>query len=207
MSALKLAANVRVGDPFQVCRDTIADLEGLDITSERGSAESLRAVQSLTNELGKLVRQQVTSAVGSIAILEVVMPAWRQEQFSRAFLEYKGNSHLSEVLFSFAGFFDECARHKADWRGCIDLIEGRGVVKLMTIHKSKGLEFHSVIFVELNDDAFWKSADDANIFLVALSRARERIKFSFAKDSKGFNNVKDFVDHLEKAGVPFVSKP
>lgn len=207
MSTLKMAANVRVGDPFQVCRDTIADLEGLDIASERGSAQSLRAVQSLTSDLGELLRQRDTSGVGGKEILQIVMPASRHEQFGRVFPEYKGNSHLSEVLVAFAGFFDECARQKPDWKGCIDLIEGRGVVKLMTIHKSKGLEFQTVIFVELNDDAFWKSADDANIFLVALSRARERIKFSFAKDSKGFNNVRDFIDQLEKAGVPFVSKP
>lgn len=207
MSAMKMAANVRVGNPFQVCRDTIADLLGLDITSERGSAQSLRTVQSVTNDLGKLLQQRDISAIDGKEILEIVMPASTQEQFCRAFPEYKGNSHLSEVLFAFSGFFDECVRQKPDWKGCIDLIEGRGVVKLMTIHKSKGLEFHTVIFVELNDDAFWRSADDANIFLVALSRARERIKFSFANDSRGFENVRDFVDHLEKAGVPFVSKP
>lgn len=207
VSALKMATNVRVGDPFQVCRDTIADLEGLDIASERGSAQSLRAVQSLTSDLGDLLSQRDASAIGGRDILNVVMSPSRQEQFGRAFSEYKGNGHLPEVLAAFSGFFDECARQKADWKGCIDLIEGRGVVKLMTIHKSKGLEFHTVIFVELNDDAFWRSADDASIFLVALSRARERIKFSFAKDSKGFSNVRVFVDHLEKAGVPFVSKP
>ena len=207
VSALKMAANVRVGDPFQMCRDTIAELEGLDITNERGSAQSLRAVQSLAKDIGKLLANRDTSGVSGREIVEAVMPPLRQEQFGRAFVEYKGNSHLSEVLVAFEGFFEECVRQKPDWKGCIDLIEGRGVVKLMTIHKSKGLEFHTVIFVELNDDAFWKSADDANIFLVALSRARERIKFSFAKDSKGFENVRDFVDHLEKAGVPFVSKP
>ncbi|CDZ55230.1 3'-5' exonuclease, partial [Neorhizobium galegae] len=157
--------------------------------------------------LNALLGGREASAVSGMEILDFLMPASRRQQFARAFPEYKGNTHLTDVAAAFVSFFDQSSSQKVDWRGCIDLLEGRGVVKLMTIHKSKGLEFHTVIFVELNDDAFWRGSDDANVFLVALSRARERIKFSFANDSKGFRNVEDFVDHLEKAGVPFVKKP
>ena len=82
-------------------------------------------------------------------------------------------------------------------------MEGKDSVRLMTIHKCKGLEYHSVIFVECNDDAFWGKADDVNVFFVALSRARERIRFSFAKDSQGFENVRDFANKLKRAGVEF----
>ncbi len=69
--------------------------------------------------------------------------------------------------------------------------------------RRKGLEYHTVIFVELNDDAFWKNADDVNVFFVALSRARERIRFSLTRDSKGFSNVMPFLESLQKAGVVF----
>ena len=82
-------------------------------------------------------------------------------------------------------------------------LEGRDAVKIMTIHKSKGLEYHTVIFVELNDDAFWKNADDVNVFFVALSRARERVRFTLALDSKGFANVERFLTRLQKSGVDF----
>jgi hypothetical protein len=59
----------------------------------------------------------------------------------------------------------------------------------------------------LNDDAFWRNNDDnANVFLVALSRARERVKFSFCKDSGGFENVQDFLERLGQAGVQFFEK-
>ncbi len=85
-------------------------------------------------------------------------------------------------------------------------MEGDDSVRLMTIHKCKGLEYHTVIFLEFNDDAFWGNDDDVNVFFVALSRAREKIRFSFAKDSKGFRNVKDFADKLQKSGVKFLMK-
>lgn len=207
MAALKMAVGVRDGDPFQICRDTIADLEGHDISTERGNSSSLRAVQGLVSDLGQALIGKCATDISGHEILDLVMPRARQHQFARAYNEYRGSARLEEVLNAFQLFFDESARQHAEWKECIDLIEGRGVVKLMTIHKSKGLEFHTVIFVELNDDAFWKSGDDANVFLVALSRARERIKFTFARDSRGFENVQDFLERLEKAGVKFLAKP
>ena len=77
----------------------------------------------------------------------------------------------------------------------------------MTTHKSKRLEYHTIAFVEFNDDAFWGSDDDINVFFVALSRAYERVHFSFIKDSKGARNIKDFVEKLESANVSFFNTP
>ena len=207
MAALKMAVGVREGDPFQVCRDRIADLEGYDLSTERGSSSSLQAVQRLVSDLGKALAGKFAADVGGQEIVSLVIPQTRQHQFSRAYNDYRGSTRLAEVLDAFRVLFDESAGQHTEWKDCIDSIEGRGVVKLMTIHKSKGLEFHTVIFVELNDDAFWKSGDDANVFLVALSRAKERIKFTFAQDSRGFKNVQDFLERLAKAGVMFSNKP
>jgi len=86
-------------------------------------------------------------------------------------------------------------------------MEGAESVRLMTIHKSKGLEYHTVVFVEFNDDAFWGNDDDVNVFFVALSRARERVYFSFTKDSRGARNIKDFVEKLKVANVSFINRP
>lgn len=85
-------------------------------------------------------------------------------------------------------------------------MEGADSVRLMTIHRSKGLEYHTVIFVEFNDDAFWGNDDDANVFFVALSRARERVYFSFTKDSRGIKNVMELYKKLESAKVSFSLK-
>jgi DNA helicase II / ATP-dependent DNA helicase PcrA len=51
----------------------------------------------------------------------------------------------------------------------------------MTIHKSKGLEYHTIIFIGLEDGAFWtfqrQPDEDKCAFFVALSRAKERVIF------------------------------
>ncbi|WVV47960.1 3'-5' exonuclease [Pseudomonas sp. NA13] len=40
------------------------------------------------------------------------------------------------------------------------MYEGVHAVPLMTIHKSKGLEYHTVIFVGLDDGAWWSFSQD-----------------------------------------------
>ncbi len=207
LSIIKMTKDVREGNPFQYCRDTVAEMIGEDITTERGSSYALRAVQKLVADLTSLVGGREVSQLSGNEIAEAVFTQQVQAQFAAAFNEYRSSAYLSDVITAFCSFFDECAKRADSWKGCIDRIEGRGVTKLMTIHKSKGLEFHTVIFVELNDDAFWKSSDDANVFLVALSRARERIKFCFAKDSAGFKNVQLFMQRLTEAGVTFENRP
>ena len=52
-----------------------------------------------------------------------------------------------------------CGQAKT-WQEALDLYEGLHAVPLMTIHKSKGLEYHTVIFVGLDDDAWWSFAND-----------------------------------------------
>ena len=48
----------------------------------------------------------------------------------------------------------------ADWTATLNDYEGTHAVPLMTIHKSKGLEYHTVVFVGLDDGAWWSFAND-----------------------------------------------
>lgn len=53
----------------------------------------------------------------------------------------------------------------------------------MTVHKSKGLEYHTVVFLGLEDAAFREfaaqSEDERRAFFVAFSRAKQRVLFTF----------------------------
>ena len=60
----------------------------------------------------------------------------------------------------------------------------------MTIHKSKGLEFNTVFFVDFHDESWWglrravqqgndqAQREEKNSFFVGLSRAEERLFFT-----------------------------
>ena len=106
-----------------------------------------------------------------------------------------------------------------------DLIQefcGEYSIPIMTIHKSKGLEYKTVIFVGLEDAAFWsfktQKEADKNAFFVALSRAKQRIIFTvsrereilkFGKPINTIQNVKEISELLQTlvdANVPIIKE-
>lgn len=200
---LKMAHGVREGSPFQVCRDILASLEGIDLATDRGTARSLRLVQELVAGATALTKGAHPAEANFIELAQIAFPNERREQFGRTYKDYQNREYLDSIIVASVSFFAECGTEVASWAAFIDNLEGRGAVKLMTIHKSKGLEYHSVIFTEFNDEAFWNNTDDVNVFFVALSRARERIRFSLTRDASGFQNVSQFIRVLRESGVEF----
>ena len=99
-----------------------------------------------------------------------------------------------------------------EWLVAIESFEGLHSIPIMTIHKSKGLEYDTVYFVGLEDSAFWnfkqQPMEDRCAFFVALSRAKKAIHFTFSeKRPVGFNfvqshkNINEFFELMEKSGI------
>ena len=85
-------------------------------------------------------------------------------------------------------------------------------IPIMTIHKSKGLEYNAVYFVGLEDSAFWNFSkqpdEDRCTFFVALSRAKESVSFTFCKRRTNMprplqrhKEINEFFDLLQRPGV------
>jgi hypothetical protein len=96
----------------------------------------------------------------------------------------------------------------ADWTTALDFYEGTHAVPLMTIHKSKGLEYHSVIFVGLDDGAWWSFAGDqieaTAGFFVAFTRAKQRVVFTYSARRGARTKIATLYGLLSKAGVQIV---
>lgn len=75
----------------------------------------------------------------------------------------------------------------------------------MTIHKSKGLEYHTVIFVGLDDDAWWSFAKDTVEgtagFFVAFTRAKQRVVFTYCSTRGQRKKIGALYGLLAAAGV------
>jgi superfamily I DNA/RNA helicase len=72
------------------------------------------------------------------------------------------------------------SRPAKNWTDALDTYEGVRGLPLMTIHESKGLEFHTVIFVGLDDDAWRRNFEEDRAeatagFFVAFTRAKQRV--------------------------------
>lgn len=62
---------------------------------------------------------------------------------------YKNKQYFAETIASFAQLLKEKAEGIMNLKAILDIITGVGVIPIMTIHKSKGLEYHTVIFMGL----------------------------------------------------------
>lgn len=101
------------------------------------------------------------------------------------------------------------AAQAQDWRAALDAYEGANALPLMTLHKSKGLEYHTVIFVGLDDDAWWSYIQDpvdaTAGFFVAFTRAKQRVIFTYSPERGQRTKVAPLYELLDKAGVPRIA--
>ncbi|WP_276719923.1 ATP-dependent helicase [Alistipes sp.] len=116
---------------------------------------------------------------------------------------YKNKQYFAETIASFAQLLKEKAEGIMNLKAILDIITGVGVIPIMTIHKSKGLEYHTVIFMGLEDGAFWsydkQPDEDKCAFFVALSRAKERVVFTFSQERNGRWQRLQKIDELFKS--------
>ncbi len=117
---------------------------------------------------------------------------------------------------SFDKTIGDCARILAEtrsrtpsWTATLDDFLGLHSIPIMTIAKSKGLEFHTVIVLGLEDYAFHRPqgnpAEEECNFFVAFSRAKKRVVFTFADRRSGRWNqrarIARYYGLLDAAGV------
>ncbi|MGP9647607.1 UvrD-helicase domain-containing protein [Halomonas sp. AOP42-C2-23] len=179
---LRLGATDRSPENWALAQHNYLFLEAADpdndLTQERLLVKLEAFVRQLRIELAR--RQPDPDSAKAIAevLLEFVgSPALRQ-----SFPAYQRERDFERVWSGFVTLLKECAEHSGSWTEALDEFEGIGQVALMTIHKSKGLEFHTMIFYGLDNQTWWsltpQRGEELNTFFVAFTRAKQRAFFS-----------------------------
>jgi superfamily I DNA/RNA helicase len=95
-----------------------------------------------------------------------------------------------------------------EWTDVAPAFMDEDAVPLMTIHRSKGLEYHTVFFIGLDGDQWWAHTRDTiestMAFFVGMSRAAERLIFTSCDQRGSRSRIADLYSELETAGVPSV---
>ncbi|WP_267903779.1 UvrD-helicase domain-containing protein [Rhizobium mongolense] len=155
LSLLRLAMTGRAGRYWTDCLQTLAMLRGIPIDDDRrqGSlaGELDRFVVKLASNNRELVRAR-SKARGLIDHL--VNFAGRQRLIAR-YPAYGQGAWLDKILDAAAFHLSRSSVGADSWQVALDAFEGANYIPLMTIHKSKGLEYHTVIFIGLDDSAWW----------------------------------------------------
>lgn len=95
--------------------------------------------------------------------------------------DYETRSRLREVVFSTKARIEEFLKIEPDLPKALKRLSDDQAVRILTIHKSKGLEFDSVIILGVEEQTFWGKPDDERCaFFVGVSRAKRRLIFTIA---------------------------
>ncbi|WGI73318.1 ATP-dependent helicase [Sinorhizobium meliloti] len=118
---------------------------------------------------------------------------------------YQQGSYFDQIRAATRAFLKEAANGKRNWKEVFRWYRGEGQVPLLTIAKSKGLEYSVVVQLGLDDTQWWSFAKDPtdghSNFFVAASRARDRLHMAFCKVNKT-QKINEIYDLLRQAQVP-----
>lgn len=207
LGLMRLALGIRGRDVYRPVQEALAALLGADFENPRDIKRLDETVRRIIATIKELTVQQPADADMTV-LVRTTVEALGEAPLRRVFRQYEDDGYFCSLQSAFTELLSEYAPTVPDWEHLIDAIEARGHIRLMTIHKSKGLEFHTVIFVGLHQNAFWgyrnNRAEETNNFFVALSRARERVYFTRSVESGDTVQIQGLIELLEKANVPVV---
>lgn len=193
--------------------ESLFELWGFGAAQDNDAYDEMqRKLVALADAVKKNIRQGI-NGVQWHDILEAILRFFNVERIKAKFPAYKQGTHLDDLINKFEHlFFDEYIVACGDWNRAIENFCGEHSIPIMTIHKSKGLEYSAVYFVGLEDSAFWnfrnQPDEDRCTFFVALSRAKESVTFTFCKRRTAMRNpiqqhkeINEFFDLLQRPGV------
>ncbi len=204
ISTLQMAIDDRTGAPFHRLRNMIGPIFGNH--DDRPAAE-LKVEQGIREAL-KIARAATANAPSDTAaetVATAILDSLGTTTLSQLAPDYANPVRFEAIYSATINFLKECAGSAETWHDAIAQFQGRNQVKLMTVHKSKGLEAHTVFFLHLQNDGFNSNADmdeETLAFFVAASRARDR--FFVTTTSHQIGRVTRLWAMVEAAEIPEV---
>ncbi|MFE9306021.1 UvrD-helicase domain-containing protein [Streptomyces sp. NPDC006856] len=155
----------------------------------------LRSHSPVTTPAADVV-QEMLDLVDSAALQRYIKSAVPGEDFSL-------------VTDAFAARLEEASSSATNWGEALDEFECADAVVLLTAHRSKGLEYHTVFFLGIHERQWWSYQNDpregTSTFFVGLSRAAQRLILTTDRvDSTG--PLAALFAMLKEAGVPEVAQ-
>lgn len=202
---LRLAMTKRAGRYWTDCQAALATLHGITPDEEAAQSRLARELDAYTLKLCTSHPSPPKSKAAARAIVDDIIAFVGRDRLIAVHPAYGQGDWLEKVLDAAAVHLSSCSVSVGDWATALDAYEGVHAVPLITIHKSKGLEYHSVMFVGLDDGAWWSFADDqieaTAGFFVAFTRAKQRVVFTYCARRGTRSKIATLYGLLEKAGV------
>lgn len=190
---------------------TLENLKGYNFEQSTNSyGDFILGISKLLKDVKTFIQQGKTT----IDIIKIILDYLSEDDIKSFYPQYKQGNFMQECIDKFILLFSqELALGNGNWIEGIDNFLGLHSIPIMTIHKSKGLEYSDIYFIGLEDAAFWnfkpQSDEDRCAFFVALSRAKVFVTFTYCsfRENLPFNNysshkdIQEFFDLLIQPGI------
>jgi superfamily I DNA/RNA helicase len=206
LALLRLGLGGRSPECWQLLTSTLPTLRACDSEDEGVARKIESELSAFIKTLRTVLAQQPPSEQSAASMASIVHEFLDLQAFRRSFRSYGTGELLSIMAEAFTFHLKASAADATSWEACLDAFEGTSRIPMMTVHKSKGLEYDTVVFIGLDDEAWWShttgSAEGQSAFFVALSRAKQRAIFAFCQKRGLRRKVSDLYQLLADAGVP-----
>lgn len=177
LPVLRLATCVRDSEAWDMLN------QGLTLIDHIDPLDEVHETQNEAADIVRCVRQHIDSSDFRIDELpSFIANRIGADRLRGVYRQYSNATFMNGRLALMGKYLAE-SRAKTLY-GAIDDFLGTDVVPAMTVHKSKGLEFHTVIFLGLEDSQLWNFSNQTDEekcgFFVAFSRAISRVIFTYS---------------------------
>lgn len=206
IALLRLGATRHAPKAWQLASTALLQVraiaEGDDIGATRTENELTRFIAALRADMA----DAQPSEASALAFSERAFEFLNLGALARTYAEYSTGDLIPIMVEALQVHLASSASRATTWSAALDAFEGVDQISLMTVHKSKGLEYDTVIFIGLDDQAWWAhrpgNAEGLATFFVALSRAKQRAIFAFCGERGRRQRVAELFQLLRAAGVP-----
>lgn len=200
---LRLGASDRSPENWNAALQDVQFLEAIDPDDEIKQQRIQERLQQYASRMRRLLKRLVPVPESAENAAQKALDFIREDRLRQAFPSYQRQPDFDRVWNGFKMLLRESLQTAYTWSDALDRFEGRGQIPLMTIHKSKGLEFHTIVFYGLDNKTWWSltpdRAEELNSFFVAFTRAKQRAFFTLCT---GRGNPIDWLENiLLPAGV------
>jgi len=117
-------------------------------------------------------------------LLSMLISMVGDQAFRAVYRQYGNGTYLQGQVSALAVASDRATSTSASMYEAVNDVIGANAIPAITIHKSKGLEFNTVIFLGLEDSQWWgfsnQPEEGKRGFFVAFSRAIEHVYFTYS---------------------------
>lgn len=180
---LLIAAGQRQPGPFQRLLDLVVFGRGLDQENE------YRA-RSRWNRYIAAVKQRLAAEEADLAeiddlrtIVEELLDIVGRDAVVGLSPEYAQGDYLQQQVDATIARVHSLLTEGEDATTALASFSGDRAVRIMSIHKSKGLEYDTVVVLGVESQTFWGEQDaERSAFFVGISRAKRRLYLTICKE-------------------------